>query len=389
MKKELQSDIQYTGGNLQETYHEISKQAEGLLDAEYSSILLEQNGILERVFSSHPIISSTKVRKNGRTYKSFHNGKIYIYPIHSKKDIHPKQYILQVKSIAFIPLIWKNKKIGILNVLSRKEPCFTQQEWHLLTVLGTLACVSIRNAQLLEENKNLLSLREIFFAAASHELKTPLTTIKLYGQLLNGALTKGKQPSPSWGSVLVREVTRVTRLINEFWLTDQIKSGHMVYSRKRFRLQNVISEAILEFRSSYPNPVTFKNSLLNKNEYIYADFDRILGALTNILNNAGKHSPIGSEIIVTLKQARSFYVIKIKDKGRGIPKKDRAKIFDAFYKGSKQEGIGMGLYLAKSIIDAHKGQIKIASIENRGTTVTIYLPEKRRLTDAQYRTAAI
>src|SRR3990170_2756099 len=98
--------------NLQETYLEISRQAEHLLDAEYSTILLEQNGVFQRVFASHPIIARTKVRKRGRTYKAFHDGKTHIYSIHSKKDIHPQQYVLNVKSIVFIPLIWKKKKMG-------------------------------------------------------------------------------------------------------------------------------------------------------------------------------------------------------------------------------------------------------------------------------------
>ena len=98
--------------------------------------------------------------------------------------------------------------------------------------------------------------------------------------------------------------------------------------------------------------------------------------LTNVLNNAAKFSPTTEKIKATLNYVNGNFVVKIQDKGTGISKDDLPHIFDEFYKGkgNYRSGMGLGLFLAKSIIDKHKGGIKVTSKKDKGTTVAINLP---------------
>lgn len=365
--------------SLEETYRIIDKQARELLNADYSTILLYQNGQLKRVFTSCPLLSKAVILKNGRTYKAYQTGVPFAARIKSKKDIHPASlYNLNLRSIIFIPLLFQKQTIGVFNVLSRNSYEFSEHDVLSLKIFGSLISLSIRNAQLNEENCKALELRDLFFAAAAHELKTPVTTIKLYGQMLKKTLEKGKLPDDKLATVVLREIERITHLTNQFLLVNRIKTGHMFYELAQNSISKIIRHAVIEFKANHKQTLIFRNLLGSKSDRVFLDEDKFTEAIGNILTNAAKYSSDSAKIYLTLSFKAPHFIITVKDYGHGISKKDLKKIFDVFVKGTStvKEGIGMGLYLTKAIIEGHRGRIQLQSKLYKGTTVKILLPEK-------------
>jgi K+-sensing histidine kinase KdpD len=363
--------------SLEETYKIVAEEAKHLLSAEYSTILLHNKKHLERVYSTSPIIEKTKVRKGGRTYRVFRDGKPFVAKVRKKTDINLAQYMLRVKSIIFIPLTIQDETIGVLNVLSRKDYTLAPQDLFSLQIFGAMASLSIHNAYLLEESKRAIEMRDLFFAAASHELKTPTTTIKLYGQLVKKDIEKKKIPKSAWVKILLNETERVTKLVNQFLMVNKIKTGHLDYQFKNHSLKEIVESACISFKANHPNPLIFQNKLKRKEDSIRTDADKLLEAIINVLDNAAKYSAPDANIILTLSYKTPHFIISIKDHGQGIRKKDLTKIFSIFFKATSnvKEGIGLGLFLTKSIIEGHQGKIKITSKFKEGTTIKMLLPE--------------
>lgn len=363
---------------LNETYKLVAEEARKLVGANYGSILLEEKGKLIKVYSYPEIFYQVKNRKNGFMNKVFHSRKPLILDISDYGSVHPLYKRMKVKTSIGVPLSHNNKPIGVLTLHSLKKSAFSSQDVLVLKLFAAFAALAIKRTQLYDEVEKALASRDHFISMASHELKTPITTIHGYIQLLKTRRSKVSKNESSWLEDLSGEMSRLINLVNELLAVERIKSGKISYVWRQCSLRGVVARAIASFKFTHPeHQISFDDNLGEKPDLVIGDFDRLLQVLANLLENGAKFSLSRTLISMSLVSKKSFLILTIQDQGQGIPKKDLPQIFNRFYKGQNhnREGMGLGLYLAKEIITEHKGTIKVISDTNKGTTVKIYLPE--------------
>lgn len=217
-----------------------------------------------------------------------------------------------------------------------------------------------------------------FIAMASHELKTPLTSIKAYLQLLSRKLVPSNDSFINNALQIANlQVNRMTDLIHGFLDLSKLEPGKLKLNIQVFDLNKLIEEMIAESTLISPNhEISFKHG---KDSTISADREKIGQVITNFLSNAIKYSNKGSKIIVSIGQEAGSVQVAVTDEGFGIKAKDQEKLFQRFYRVESSRmknisGFGIGLYLASEIIQRHKGKIWVESAEDQGSTFYFSLP---------------
>jgi len=224
-----------------------------------------------------------------------------------------------------------------------------------------------------------------FIAMASHELKTPITSIKGYVQLLLNALEKEKDIQKPLPPLLVRssllsvdkQIKRLTRLISELLDISKIETGTLELKKEKFSLNQLAIETVEDIL--YTNTKHKINLYHDFHGLVYGDKDRIGQVMINLLTNAIKYSPDSDRIDVTIHQQPNAIGFSVKDYGIGIDKGEQKRIFERFYraKGKAEQtypGFGIGLFIANEFIQKHAGQVWVESEKGKGAIFTFTLP---------------
>ncbi|MBG9980766.1 HAMP domain-containing protein [Facklamia sp. DSM 111018] len=226
--------------------------------------------------------------------------------------------------------------------------------------------------------------RRDFVSNVSHELRTPLTSIKSYSEALIDGAWKDEKIAPEFLEVIQSESNRMIRMIGNLLDLSKLDGGQI---RPNFeyidfkRLVNYILDRIEFTLENDGNKGKYKIlRLLTKKEiYVEIDQDRMTQVIDNLMNNAMKYSPDGSEIVVTLADFQDHVVFSVEDQGLGINQKDIPFLFDRFYRVDKarsrqQGGTGLGLAISKEVIELHGGRVWVESEENVGSKFSFSLP---------------
>lgn len=229
-----------------------------------------------------------------------------------------------------------------------------------------------------KETEELVYRRDEFFSIASHELKTPVTSLKAYTQLLLME-SEGKINS-QYRSMLERmdrQINKLTALINDILDTSKLDNGELVYRKEKIPLINIVVDAITDIKRTSPQHEIIFNSYSNAE--INADADRISQVLNNFLTNAIKYAADSPNILVELKQEGDKVICSVQDFGKGIAEEEQQKIFDRFYRVTGPNlntypGLGLGLFICKDIIEKHQGKIGVISELGNGCTFYFELP---------------
>ena len=318
---------------LEETYQTIVQEAIKLIDAEYGSILLEENNEWKRVYASSKLADKTESRKKGNTYKAFTQNKVIIADIKETAKFHPELKKQGVKSSIYIPLIYKDKAIGVLSINAKKKVEQTDSELKTLKLFGSMASLVIRKAQLYKETQDALDTRDFFISLASHELRTPLTSINGYIQLLHSRMAKKNSVESKWVNELYNESKRLTNLIQELLEINRIKQGTLQFVLRECDLTKIIKESIEKSNNIYPKrKIEFGPVSILKSAPIVADFEKLQQVIMSIITNSIKFSPEDSLIRISLSQKQGNYQIQVIDKGQGMDRRDIMKVFEGFYK---------------------------------------------------------
>lgn len=231
------------------------------------------------------------------------------------------------------------------------------------------------------KRQKLENMQKEFVANVSHELKTPLTSIKSYTEtLLDGAI-EDKEMATQFLTVVDSESDRMGRLVKDLLQLSRLDYKREKWNKTINNLLDIISTALLKIQINVKN----KNQSLNKqykeeeNIPVYVDKDRIDQVILNILSNAIKYTQEGGSIDIDALRKEEMAHIIIRDNGIGIPEDDIPRLFERFYRVDKARsrvlgGTGLGLSIAKQIMQEHGGDIKIESQEGKGTVATISLP---------------
>lgn len=220
-----------------------------------------------------------------------------------------------------------------------------------------------------------------FISLASHELKTPITTLSIYTEMLLKEISlKTGKGANSTVMKMRNEVTEMKNLINDLLDVTRIQLKKFELQKETFNLSQLIRQTTEEIQL-----LTKKHRIIfrgDKNLLIVADRQRIWQVITNLLNNAVKYSPKGGRVFVSVSRKKTRAVISVKDEGIGISKKNLQHIFDRYFREGDNEnqiaGLGLGLYLSREIIDLHHGHIRVKSVQGKGTTFLCTLPLPRR-----------
>jgi len=210
---------------------------------------------------------------------------------------------------------------------------------------------------------------------ASHELKTPLTSLKGYLQLmeLHESLP---DPVKSYISKANISLVKLQRLIDELLDVSRIKAGKLEFSKQIFNLTELVSQCVDNSSIMYPL-FTIKKEL-QENIMVMGNEERIEQVFMNLINNAVKYSPATKSIIVHSESDGSWAKVSVTDFGVGMSEQEQKFVFERFYRVNGNNfltpGLGMGLYIASEIIKEHQGEIKVTSKLNEGSVFSFLLP---------------
>ena len=232
-----------------------------------------------------------------------------------------------------------------------------------------------KNLENLEREKQI---RQEFFTNASHELKTPLTSIRGYSELLRQhAITDPDQIDHCLDCVL-KESDHMTKLINDILTISKLEAKDYVVQNSHIKLKDLL-ENVLNSLSVQAKAMNLDIDASCENVTVYANLDHIQGILYNLISNAIKYNKPNGKIIIIIKERLDNILIKVMDTGIGISKEDQEKVFQRFYRVDKQRskivaGTGIGLAIVKHIVQFYNGSISLKSKENEGTSIEISLP---------------
>jgi len=238
-----------------------------------------------------------------------------------------------------------------------------------LKMRGVIHDVSIR--KFVEQQK------ESFIGVVSHELKTPVTSIKLYTQVLEEQFEAADDENGAILKKLHTQVDNLTDLIYTLLDFSAVSSGNIPLQPEDCNLNELVKETISELQLSFPrHELVFNPGVIS---LVRADKKRIKQVLANLVTNAVKYSPNGKEVIISSHDRGDGALVQVQDFGIGITAEDRKKVFNMFYRGIESKtkgfsGFGIGLYISSKIIRQHHGDIGVDSVHGQGSTFYFKLP---------------
>jgi len=289
-----------------------------------------------------------------------------------------KKSKFQTRNILAIPLVWKRKLLGVLEVLNKRHgDSFNEADEQLLQIVATQAAMAIENAYLYREN-----LRKAHFSGVgqamlslSHDIKNILNGLMGGLTLVDEAFKSGTTDNLKTGWEIVRRnVQRISDLI-----LDMLNFS----TRKKPLYQKVNLPGFLEATARlYHDFLREKNCSISVEadqslQEVFFDYQGMERVLINLINNAREAIPENTgKIILSSRRIpeRNRFEISVRDNGCGIPPENLKKIFEVFFTTKGHKGTGLGLAVVKKIVSEHKGQIRIESVVGQGTTFYITLP---------------
>jgi PAS domain S-box-containing protein len=230
----------------------------------------------------------------------------------------------------------------------------------------------------ISQKKETEKKKDAFISIASHELKTPVTTLSAYTQILEKRLEKTADSKEMYFIKNIKlQTQRLTNLINDLLNVNRIESGKMTFHFKEFDLNELVQRVVIDFQYTSDKYVISREGVIPGK--VRGDEDHIEEVLINLLTNAVKYSPKANKIMIKLSDKENQAVVSVEDYGIGIKRKDISHIFERFYRTKDKDdgripGFGLGLYICSQIIKRHKGKIWVKSIKGKGSTFSFSLP---------------
>ena len=254
----------------------------------------------------------------------------------------------------------------------------------LQTFIGVIALTSMAITAIDAERKKLDARKDEFISLASHELKTPLTTVKLFNQLLQRIFPKTSSKKEAYYlEKMNMQLNQLQILVDDLLDMSKVQRGKLEFHEDYFSLPERVAEIIDDIQEITPShTILLKNHIGKDNHKVHADKDRISQVLINLLTNAVKYSPKAKKIIVTLATTDHSLLVSVKDFGIGMTEEAQKKIFQRYYREQDNTnntipGLGIGLYISHEIVKRSKGKMWVESTKGKGSTFYFSLPATR------------
>ncbi|RLC61081.1 MAG: histidine kinase, partial [Chloroflexi bacterium] len=238
------------------------------------------------------------------------------------------------------------------------------------------AVVNVRDISQLREIENL---RETFLSMLGHELQTPLSIIKGYASTLSRNEGRWNKETLRQGlSVIEEESDRLGKVMNKLILASRMSTGTLTLNKEPLHLPSLASKVVRRLQA-VTNIHTFEIDFVPDFPSVLAEPELMEEVLTNLVENAIKYSPEGGRITISGRWDDNQVRVTVDDEGVGIPVREQERIFERFYRvdveqARKVQGVGLGLYICKSIIEAHGGKIEVSSRPGKGSRFSFVLP---------------
>jgi signal transduction histidine kinase len=291
----------------------------------------------------------------------------------------------KIHSLLGVPMPIKDRTMGVLEAVNKREGNFTDSDVAILSVTAAHAAIAINNARLLRATQQALEkvkvtnqIKSHFLALASHELRTPLGIIIGYATFLQNGV-RGDSTTENANHVL-GAAAQMRLLLDQMNNLTLLQADEMEMRQMRISIQDVLNFALDEIKySAARRDMQLVLDFQDAPIYVEVDAEKTALAFVNLLNNAVRFSPQGSEIIIRADKQEKQVVVSIQDHGIGIPVDKLQKIFEEFYQIEPPNtrhygGLGIGLTIAKGLIEAQGGAIWAESAgEGQGSTFKVKL----------------
>ncbi|HCY76611.1 MAG TPA: hypothetical protein DHV28_11890 [Ignavibacteriales bacterium] len=292
--------------------------------------------------------------------------------------------IVPIKSV-------KDELFGFIILGSKKSGVkFSSEDVDFLKDIGINAGTTIERIKLQEQLireklaaeklEELNQQKSMFVSQVSHELKTPLTSIKMFSEMLLQNEVSLTNKSKNHLEIIEGESDRLTRLINNVLDFSKIEKGVKEYSFREIHFNKIVRDVIEMMRYTIKmKGFNLKTNITHFDDVVCGDADALIQAIENLTSNAIRFSTENKEIALSTFREDIFACVSIKDSGIGIAQNDIDKIFDPFFRSEdaklkKIDGTGLGLHIVKDIIEQHKGKIQIESLVGEGSNFTLCIP---------------
>lgn len=284
-----------------------------------------------------------------------------------------------------LPLVHKQEAIGVILVESDQLERFTEEDRDTAVRIATHAAIAIANALLYEQVTAANQAKSEFVSMVSHELKTPMTAVRGYVDLILAGLTGELSPQQKqYLEIVSANISRMGQQIQDLTDISRIEMNHLRIEFQPISLNEVMDETMKTTNSlCEQKSITLHIDMPDDLPPIEADKSRLVQVMTNLISNACKYSPPHSETVVrfSLKECKkqSFVCIAVQDHGYGISEEDQQQLFTKFFRSDdpnirQAKGTGLGLSITKGIVELHGGEMWLESAVGKGTTFFFTLP---------------
>ncbi|HET7036104.1 MAG TPA: GAF domain-containing sensor histidine kinase, partial [Thermomicrobiaceae bacterium] len=290
-------------------------------------------------------------------------------------------------SLLIVPLRGRERVIGTLALTrERTRAPYDVEDQMLAQELADRAALAVDNARLYQAAQAAVTVREEFLSIAAHELKTPLTTVKGYAQMLRRQLDRGEPQSQVLehsADSLLRQLARLENLVTDLLDVSRIQQGQLAFRPERCDLSEIAAQVLAHFEQA-PELGADHQLTLDAPAAVAGTWDpaRLDQVLTNLISNALKYSPNGGEVLVRVRPRGTGAEVSVRDQGLGIAPEQQPRLFQPFARlpaailrdGEGVSGSGLGLYICRQIVERHGGTIVVESAPGVGSTFTVRLP---------------
>ena len=290
-----------------------------------------------------------------------------------------------LRSAMIVPLLVRGETFGAISLLSSESGRrFNAADLHLVQDLAYRAALAIENARLYQEAQEAVRVRDQFLSIASHELKTPVTAVMGYTQVLQRRL--GQEPATSARDLRALQVIgeqseRLSRLVGSLLEVSRLETGQFTLDRRPVDLCELVSRVVDEAQATLPEHSRHTLDCFCPDGPLVIEGDalRLEQVVQNLIQNGIKYSPDGGTIRISVERRADQAIIAVSDRGIGIPQAAQPQLFQRFFRAgnaaqSNIAGMGIGLYVVREIVSRHAGAVEVESVEGEGSTFTVRLP---------------
>jgi signal transduction histidine kinase len=379
--------------DLEQAFAAFIRELRGLVEFERTAIVLIEDGHLrvfaaageaaDRVFPPGSVasISGSVVQDLVRSGQTMYREDMSEPRYDEERDF----LALGLRSRVIAPLLSGAETIGAISIVRREPGAFGSSETELMSLLGRLVGSAVQNIRAyeaeratVEELRKLSALRADFVSLVSHELRSPMASVIGSARTLQ---QRWRELTPeqreSFLALIAHETSRLADLIGDVLDTSRIEAGTFSYSFADVDLAQLVRDSAAAAEHGQ-DEVAIRAVVLGPLPVVRGDRDRLRQVLVNLIDNAVKYSPPGDEVQVEAASSNGRVVIEVRDRGPGISPEHQRVIFEKFGRVQVGEaakpGTGLGLFIARSIAEAHGGSLEVRSAPERGATFRLSLP---------------